>query len=480
MMSKAGNMTPILGAKARVVTRETRLVWVVSVAVAGIYLSAAVIRLETGRATEWDFGYFSQVLWLIAHGHWAAKSTLNGHLALTDAGSAILYPIGLLYPGLGSVGILAIQAAAVASGLPFLHWWLNRTRCPEVLRWVVLGAYVVYPAVLGPALFDWHPDALAIPAAFYALWAIEERKPWHYWLAVLLLLSTKVTSGFVVAGLAVPWLMRREWWIGISTVLVGISAAFGEVDWLFPLMTGHTMPQWTHYYGWLGPTPVSGLKFLLSHPGAVIHVLSSANRIIYLAVLLAPIGIVPTVRSLAHGGWAYPAWIIMGFNLLSSFGGQQNPYNQYSAVVTPFVFVSLVVWLPRLRIRTQSLAAIALTCASLSMVLWFFMVERPVLWEPNPPTAALAEASRYVPAKAPLYGQDATLTRLSDRRLVHMLPLPRGASPGTVVILTTDVNPLTTASARAIVDRTLSRLSHHPQHWKRIFDRGNVWVFRRR
>ncbi len=80
----------------------------------------AIARLDSGRATTWDFGYYSQGLWLIGQGHWIAHSSLNGHWALRDAGSWILYPVGWLYPFLHSPGILILQAIAIASGIPFL------------------------------------------------------------------------------------------------------------------------------------------------------------------------------------------------------------------------------------------------------------------------------------------------------------------------------------------------------------------------
>ncbi len=72
-------------------------VWAWNGIVTAAYFAAAMVRLHTGRATTWDFGYFAQELWLIAHGHWVARSTLNGHSALTEAGSAPVYPIGWLY-----------------------------------------------------------------------------------------------------------------------------------------------------------------------------------------------------------------------------------------------------------------------------------------------------------------------------------------------------------------------------------------------
>lgn len=458
-----------------------RTVWCWAGITALAYFVLAMVRLHTGRATTWDFGYFSQVLWLIGQGHWAARSTLNGHLALTDAGSAILYPIGWIYPYIGATGLLLLQSLSLAAGIPFIAWWLSRYHLRKTfLYWGVLSIYAVYPAVLGPALFDWHPDTLAVPVLFYAAWAIETRNPKHFWLAAGLLLLTKVTATLTMIGFTVPWLMRRQWRLAVGTFLLGVLFAVGEVGILFPRLTGHTMAQWVQYYGWLGPNPMAGLTFIVVHAPTVVLAMVHKVEAFYLLSLLIPIGVIPALVGLWYKGWAYPAWIVMAFNMLSSFRGQQNPFNQYSVSIVPFLFIGLIVVLPRLSFRTKALPVVlSASSVALCLILWFSL-ERPMIWYADPPQAALQEVLKMVPKAVPLYGQNSTLSRLSDRASVRLLPLPHVVAPGTMVVLNRDQNPMNHSVSASLVLKTLKRLRKHRTIWRMVFHHGPVWVFQRR
>lgn len=457
----------------------SRATWLTASILATIYSTLAIIRLDSGRATTWDFGYYSQVLWLIGQGHWIAQSSLNGHWALTDAGSWILYPVGWLYPFLGSPGILILQAVALASGVPFLQWWIRRHHLSVSVQWGIIALYSVYPAILGPALFDWHPDALAIPAFFYAAWAIETGHTKQFWLAALLILLTKVTAALVLIGLAGPWAAHRNWKLAIETAVVGLMAAAFEAGWLFPTLVGHTIPQWTQNFGWIAPTPASGLVRLMTHPWIVILRLFQFHVLSYEVVLLAPIAALPIFLGLGRGGWAWPVWMILTFNALSSFGPQLNPFNQYSIPVVPFLFISFIDLLAVIWHRASA-RILPWSLVIMSLLFWNNF-ERPLIWYATPPSRALNPILSAIPPSATLYGQNSTLAYLSDRKFVRLIPLPPSAHvrPGTYVFLTTQVNPVNKISPHTLVVHTISYLKHDSRQWQCVRHNGPVWLFKR-
>ncbi|WP_171822729.1 DUF2079 domain-containing protein [Sulfobacillus thermosulfidooxidans] len=442
-----------------------------------IYWTAALIRLYSERATTWDFGYYSQILWLINHGHWLAKSTLNGHDALTDAGSWILYPIGWAYSILHSPGILFLQSAALASGIPFLAWWMKKYPVGSIPFWGILCLYSVYPAVLGSALFDWHPDTLAIPAFFYAAWAIETHHTRHFWLSCMLMLLTKVTAALIIIGLAAPWLLRRQWKMALATFLIGVLLAYVEVDVLFPALAGHQMAQWQQYYGWLGPTPLSGIKNLILHPEILLTAAFRHVDILYILLLGAPLAFLPTIWGLIRGGWAWPAWIMVVFNGLSLFSAQMNAFNQYSLPIAPFWFISLILLWRQLPSRPATFL-IPWGLAALSVGLWA-KEEKPLIWYNKNPTRALVDCLSKIPPGVPVYGQNSTLATVSSRSVVRFLPLPPrpALQLHTVVILNQNVNPANRLTPLSVVNATLRRLKTHPQYWMLIVHQGPIWVF---
>ena len=441
-----------------------------------LYWILALIRLDTGRATTWDFGYYTQVLWLIHEGHWIARSTLNGHWALTDAGSWILYPLGWSYAFLHSSGILLIQAASLASGVPFLAWWMHRYPVPRTAFYGILVLYSVYPAILGPALFDWHPDTLAIPLFFYAAWAIETKRVRHFWLACALIITTKVTAALVLVGLSAPWLLQRQWKVALATGVIGFFTAFFEVDIVFPALTGHQMSQWAPYYGWLGSSPLAGAWHIVVNPW-ILKSVFQGSHLADIVLLGAFVAFIPSLWGLVHGGWAWPGWIILLFNNLSLFLGQSNPYNQYSLPIAPFWLISLILLWSRLRPRLV-MKWIPWGLAVLSMMEWV-QWERPLVWFSHPPAQSLMYALSRIPRYVPVYGQNSTLAMISDRKFIHLIPLPPRSRllPGTVVILNQDVNPVNRLTAPIIVKGTLTRLISDPQHWQIIAHRGPVWAF---
>ncbi len=453
--------------------------WIAATLLAAIYSTVAIIRLRTGRATYWDFGYYRQVLWLIGQGHWAARSAPLGPPAVTVAGSWILYPVGWISPWLGSAGLLILQSAALASGMLFLGWWMARYSLPWKLRWAIWILYSVYPTILGSALFDWHPDTLAIPAFFYAAWAVETRHVRQFWVAVLLMLLTKTTAGLVVIGLAGPWAMRRQWRTALISIAVGLAVGLGEVLWLFPLITGHQMALWQPFYGWISPSPGGGVLQLLTHPQIIARTLMHTRSLFNFFVLTAGVGFLPAVWTFFEGGWAWPVWIVMIFNVLSSFSHQSNPFTQYALPVAPFLFIGLVIVAAHFP-RGPATAILPWILAAFCLASWFYFA-KPVTWYARTPETALKSVSQLIPPSAPLYGQNSTLAPLATRNDLYLLPLPKTASirPGTYVLLDERVNPINQVTAPAVVLGTIRRLQDSPSQWQELRHRGPVWLFRR-
>lgn len=124
----------------------------------GLVASSGVLsiwRLYSWHATTMDMRWYSQALWLIGHGYWKAFDTIVGYPALADSMSYVLYPVGLLYRIFGQVGILILQTLSMGSGLRAIGYCSKRYQMtlPNRIGWMAL--YAVYPAVIGPGLFDW-------------------------------------------------------------------------------------------------------------------------------------------------------------------------------------------------------------------------------------------------------------------------------------------------------------------------------------
>ncbi|MCL8207535.1 MAG: DUF2079 domain-containing protein [Actinomycetia bacterium] len=441
--------------------------------------AAAVWRLGSWRATTWDLGLYTQYLWLLSHGDGLARSTLDGIPAAADAGAWVLYPLAWLYRGAGPAGILAAQALALASGVVGLRWWADRLRLPPAVFWGVAVLWAAYPAVLGPLLFDWHPDVVAVPLLFWAMAAVATDRPGHFWTAAGLLLLTKITMSLVVVGLAVPWWLRRRFGLGLACVGVGLGAGLVELNGVLPGLLHHAYPLWPPLYGWLGPTPGAAVLRIVAEPGWVWAHMRQGAVIRALVLLLVPVGIVPAVTGLWRGGWTWPAWLVVAFNSLSHFGPQLNPYTQYWVAVAPGFFVAALDLAARMRLD-RARTVLPWLLAGWATLMWW-RLERPLVWYTAPPAAALTAAAHRIPPAAPLVGQNATLAPLAGRPRIALLPLPPDdqVRSGTYVLLTTDVNPVNRITPPALVERTIRRLAASPA-WYVVYHAGSVWLFVRR
>jgi hypothetical protein len=453
--------------------------WVIGAAVAVTLVGTAAAwgRVTTWRATAWDYGFYMQCLWLLSHGSGLAVSTLNGHPAVADAGVWWLYPLAAVFWLTGPAGLLCLQAASLASGILFLDWWARRRALPRPLFWGIALLWAVYPAVLGPALFDWHPDTLVIPVLFWALSTVERDRPQAFWIPAILLLTSKVTGGMIVAALAAPWWLRRQWATGAAALMLGVGWSWLDIQVLEPMLLHHAYSQWGMVLGWLGPTPTAVIRRIVTAPGFVITHLEALPVTFGVGLLLGTVGFVPAVTGLWRGGWAWPAWIVLAFNSLSHFMPQHSPFNQYGVAVAPGLLIAAVDAATLVGRRLG--VALPWILAASSVLVWW-VVYRPVVWYAHPPAALLSVAARYIPARAPLLGQNATLAPLAARSDIRLVSLGFAhVSAGTYALLTTDVNPVNRVTAPSLVVKAIHRLEASPS-WRAVYHRGSVWLFVKR
>ena len=223
-------------------------------------------RLESWRATGMDMAWYSQALWLIGQGHWKAYDTMVGYPALADSASYILYPVGLLYRFIGQPGILVLQGLAVSSGFVGLWYYFNKYQMNirDRIGWILL--FAVYPAVIGSAIFDWHPDVMMIPAFFLSIWAFEERRVGLFVLGLIVASATKDVGAAVTAVFGVGLLFQRQWKYAGYALLIGAGTVLLDFLVVLPWIDPHGVVVWQATYGWLGSSPMKAVLNVSFHP----------------------------------------------------------------------------------------------------------------------------------------------------------------------------------------------------------------------
>lgn len=401
--------------------------------------SASAFRFQSWLAEGWDLGFYQQGLWVIFHHGLWAESTLGGKPVIADTASFILWILSPLYQ-VGQTGfLLALQSFALGLGF----WWLLRIGedlgvPPRTARMVGV-IYLLYPALIAANLYDFHPDALAVPLLLAAVHFSLKRRWLAYAGAILFALAVKDMVAIAVAGIGVSLLCgpeRRERLAGAATLIGAAAWLTGTTAYLIPLLSHAPMMQWASYYGQYGHTPAAGARDLVQHPQLFFTWVRSERAWEYLIWILGPLFVVLTaVRRWSWDGWRWivSALFILEANLLSRFASQTSPFDQYSLFAIPGLFVTALALLRRIERnpggRLQKVAG-AVSVAFLLVMVYHL---HETTWHARPAhITALQAAAAAIPGRAPVVAQNFVLphvanrTILEDTNMLGTIPLKAG------------------------------------------------------
>ncbi len=413
-----------------------------------VFFAVGALRHAALRSTAFDLGVYDQVLYLLARGETPTSSFLGFHF-LGDHVFLLAYPLSLLYRLHPTVlWLFGVQAAALAVGAP-LAWRLARAYGVDTATARSLAAaYLLYPAVYNVALFDFHPDVLALAGLMGAVLAARERRTAAFVAATLFVLACKAPLSLTVAALGV-WLLT----FGRRRGMGAFAASAGTV-W-FLVTTQLVIPHFSggeaigvSRFGYLGDSVLEVAANTVLRPDLVWpHVLTPST-----AVYLGYVTVV-------FVWWISPRWLhaflpalpTLALNVLAEDPRQRTLHYQYALPVLPFLLVvasgSLGSgartlwgamarrWGGRIRI------APAMTAWAVAMLLVFGLWARTA--EQLRPPASHAEvraALAAVPDGASCLTDNRLAPHLTHRPTVLLLPQVPGDVPSRVDCVLLDVS----------------------------------------
>jgi uncharacterized membrane protein len=291
-----------------------------------------------------DLGFFDQGLYLISTGQQPIVS-LSGFHILADHAAIILYPLSLLYRIYPDVHwLFAVQAISLAiGGLPLYHLAIGSGLDRQKATMIVI-TYLLYPIILNKVLFDFHPDAIAVPGFFLAVLAARQNRLVLYLFVVILILSCKSVLSLTIISMGL-WLILFE-----HKKLFGAIAIFAGLAWfiistklIIPTFLGTDMGGMTAAiagrYSYLGSSLIEIVSNIFIKPDLIFGKILSLNTIEYLALLILPVlwGLSP--KNLSPLLCAVPTLLI---NILSTYPLQRSLTQHYSLPVLPFLFIAII------------------------------------------------------------------------------------------------------------------------------------------
>jgi uncharacterized membrane protein len=403
---------------------DPRRVLIVGVtAYALVFSFVTVTRHLVFRTHALDLGYYVQLTWNLARGHGPWVSLPEMH-AWGDHFSPIMYlfvPAFWLAPG--PVVLLVGQSVALAAGALAVFGIARRRLGDERPAAAFAVLYLVNPSLHGINVRDFHAAALAIPLLLAALHFAEAGRPWLFLGSVLLTLMCREDAALPVMGLGAWLALARRRWLAGGAVAGGALALLAvELRWIIPHFRREPYIHLWRYSA-LGHSLGEIVATMLLRPVRTLGMLVAGRRLLYLVLMLAPLGFLPLL-----GAWdlvgALPA---LAENLLASDPVLYNHRTQYQAFVLPFVMLAAVGGYARLARRQQDrgpavvmVVAFVLSLALASPAANDLAVAR---WGPDADQRAAYSMLAGIPAAASIAAQDRYVAHVSMRPLVTVFPV---------------------------------------------------------
>ncbi|HNX68427.1 MAG TPA: DUF2079 domain-containing protein [Candidatus Omnitrophota bacterium] len=369
---------------------------------------SSCLRLEAMDA-GFDMAIFTQAIWNTTQGDWFYSSIKGGISLLGDHFAPILAVFAIPYrvwphPEF----LLGMQALAAASCVFPLARFVRKTG--QSPAWAILCCicFALYSPVRNSVRFDFHPEVLAMPLLFWAFCFLEEKRTLLSSVFLALALAAKENIATVAFAFGVYACLKKDRSLGFGAFWIVFSAVYfyAVVHWIIPVLSGAPYFYLSgNFTEWL----CLGWKPLSRH---VINVttLSYVAKVygpLAFTSFFAPLQLMLTLPTLAQ-------------NILSRSITTRSLYFQYTATLTPFVFIASVAAMAKIRkFRRYWAYLILLTSVFLSGVSEAYPIRRNWI-AITPHTVMVREKLRSLPAEASLRTHEFYAPHAANRKELHI------------------------------------------------------------
>ncbi|MDQ1301849.1 MAG: hypothetical protein QG637_1771, partial [Chloroflexota bacterium] len=396
-----------------------------------------VARHNSFMTHAFDLGIHDQAIYNILHSGYM-RSTLYGPYAIDYIGdhfSPILYALAPFYAlGADARLLLVLQSVALAAGaIPI--YLLARHKTGSALAGGALAAsYLLYPALHGVNLDDFHQIALVSVLLLAALYFLETGRDVAFLVGLGLALLVKEEVALTVSALGgYIFLGQRRYRFGAALIAVGLAYFAVVVGWLMPLLGG--TPQIDSRFGGViapGTHGAAGVAWtLVTNPVfTATTILGNPDKLTLLLQLFAPALFLPLLAPAAAWLPALPALAIL---MLTWTPAQYSIEYHYTAHIIPFVFgLTILGWARVISARGRApfgrasgVLAACLLIVSLALSYQYGRLipkRENAIPRPAPHAAVIESFLAQTPAGASVSTMSDIVPHLTTRRTIYLFP----------------------------------------------------------
>lgn len=296
------------------------------------------------KAPSYDTAIFSQVVWKLSQFK-EPVSTLRGMNFFGDHMVPILFLLVPLYwVGADIIGLLVTQTVAIAAGALILYLLARRKIEGRWIPVCISASYLLYPALQNMNLFAFHPEAIATFFFLSAVLAVDDRKFGWFYLCSILAIACKedMALAILVLGLVVYFKYDRR---AGAIVSIGSFVYFLLVILVIMPLFSPEGYQYTSRLSLFGETTFDAMKNFFIRPVRTVDILSTRMNLRYIFDLFMPVAFISFLSPI----YILPALPAFMINIVSDFAPQHTILCQYTAAITPFVFVAAVYGLKKFK-----------------------------------------------------------------------------------------------------------------------------------
>lgn len=342
-----------LGPRASAAAKAS-LPWlpVVCMVAIGVFYAAYVSHLalldhRNLQTHIYDLGIYDNIFWRTTHGDFLGCAYCKGgkHVAAHfDPIIWIMSPVYRLAPRAET--ILMLQAVWLSIGVVPLYLLAKRRLGSGWFGVLLAGIYVLYPALHGANLFDFHSLTLVIPSLLWSIYLVDAKSKWGYAAVIGLMLLTREDMSLLACFVGAYAILRRRPIAGLLTIVASLGYLTFVKLYMMPdpglLMQGSKEAMsYIYFYEDMIPHRDEGMKglivSLMTNPGFVLKMLVIEGKAFFFLALFVPLLFLPLLSGRKTVMMVY-GFIFIG---LASRKHVYSLHFQYSSVLFPILVAAM-------------------------------------------------------------------------------------------------------------------------------------------
>lgn len=320
------------------------------------FTTASFLRYDNFFAGRYDLGNMDQTVWNTIKGNIFQASNDYGITTSRLAYHAdfiliLISPFYLLWNNPKT--LLLLQTLILSFGGIIIYLIAKDTIKNKWLAIIFSSLFLMNPLVQYTNLYDFHAVALATTFLLVSFYFFLKKK--YFLLTIFLMLSglSKEQVWIIVSFFGLPLLFQKSTKVkllGAGIISISLAIFFYLIEYAIPHSLGAQHFALT-YYSDFGNSPLKIISNVIFSPQKVLPIFFESSRLKYLFELFLPVGFISILSPLSLA-FAVPDLLI---NLVSNNSGLRQIYYQYSANITPFIFISAIIgvknilkWFPKI------------------------------------------------------------------------------------------------------------------------------------